>query len=524
MFEKIGNATSVREIIERNVGMSPDEFLKPMHNPYIKNLKDAVIFFKDHAKEKVTIVGDYDSDGINATAIMKLGLKRYGVNAATRLPHRFSEGYGLSAKIIDEIDSGLVITVDNGIAAAKAIHKAVKKGLYVIVTDHHLAPEDEDGNRLPLPEANVLVDPAVEDESEFHGYCGAAIAYRFIQELLPGEDLSDLLVLASIATVSDVMKLQGANRTLVKAGLSAINAGKGTPGLRMMIEECGLEHIDEDNYGFKIGPIFNAAGRLYDNGAEKVLDVLTMPADEPKLIWYVKALMGANEKRKKLVADSMKVANVYITSERPIVIYDSSFGEGIIGIIAGHLCEEYNCPVIVFTRTDKGILKGSGRSTAEIHLKKALDRIRGTMLGYGGHEGAAGLSIEPERLEEFKTAFKKSVGRIKAKSDIVTYDLDVSLKDIKTVIEEIKKFAPYGEGNPKIRCRINYFVDSKDYRVIGDGSHFMINNEALTAMGFGLVEKYDKLGKPKELDCIGNFNESWFRGKSSYKFDIVDFQ
>ena len=219
MFERSKNfSLTVREFIEKTHGKDADQFLHPEKNPEIPQLKEAVQFFKrcTEAHMPVTIIGDYDCDGIMASTIMKIGFARYGVDAKVRIPRRFTEGYGLSEKIIDEIESGLIVTVDNGIAAIPAIKKAKAKGLSVIVTDHHL-PKEDNGKEI-LPPADHIVDPWVYPDAGYTGYCGAGTAYRFIQELLPGQNTDDLKVLAAIATVADVMDITGANWSLVKEG------------------------------------------------------------------------------------------------------------------------------------------------------------------------------------------------------------------------------------------------------------------------------------------------------------------
>ena len=223
MFERSKNfSLTVREFIEKTHGKDADNFLHPEKNPEIPQLKEAVQYFKRCAEAHmpVTIIGDYDADGIMASTIMKIGLSRYGVDAKVRIPRRFSEGYGLSEKIIDEIKEGLVITVDNGIAAITAIRKAKEKGLSVIVTDHHL-PKKEEG-KVSLPPADHIIDPWAYLDAEYTGYCGAGIAYRFIKELLLGQNTDDLKVLAAIATVADVMDITGANWVLVKEGLDIL--------------------------------------------------------------------------------------------------------------------------------------------------------------------------------------------------------------------------------------------------------------------------------------------------------------
>lgn len=521
MLQKRDDKNTIQEVIERNTGLPIDEFLHPEEFPYIYHLKDAADYILEHKKDAFTIVGDYDVDGLCATAIMYWGLKRFGIEAKTRIPRRFSEGYGLSEKIIDEINEGVVITVDNGIAAISAIQKAKAKGLTVIVTDHHFPPMDEE-KRL-LPPADLLIDPNAEDETVYKNYCGAAIAYRLVQELLPDEDLSDLLILASIATVADVMTLQGANRPLVINGLKAINDGKGVPGLRALLDEIQLtDHITEDDYGFKLGPIFNASGRLYDTGGNLVLDVLKADRST-ELKQKVNQLILNNEERKQCVRDLLPVAEKLAKGERPIVIYHPKFGEGIIGILAGHLSEKYQCPVVVFTKTEKGVLKGSGRSIPEIHLKQVLDQISDTMLGYGGHAGAAGLMVKNGELKKFKEAFCKGCGEIPEMKEEKVYDLELVPQDFQRYITQLDLFAPYGEGNPKPVFHI-WYSGPGEYSRMGDGNHFRIRGKNLTLMGFGLTKRYEEKGMPNSMDCIGYPKYNYFNGNAYRQFEIIGFE
>lgn len=522
MIQKRDDKTTIQEVIERNTGMSAKEFLHPDEHPYIHCLKEAADYIRLHKNESFTIVGDFDVDGVCATTILYWGLKLFGIESKTRIPRRFSEGYGLSEKIIDEINEGIVITVDNGIAAMSAIQKAKEKGLYVIVTDHHLAPMDGE-NRI-IPPADILIDPNAEDQTAYKNYCGAAIAYRLVQELLPNHDLSDLLILASIATVADVMMLRGANRMLVINGLKAINNGKGVPGLRALLDEIQLiDHITEDDYGFKIGPIFNASGRLYDTGGDLVLDVLKAEKITPDIKQKISQLVLNNEKRKQYVRDLMPVAEKLAKGERPIVIYHPKFGEGIIGILAGHLSEKYQCPVIVFTKTENGVLKGSGRSISEVHLKRTLDQISDTMLGYGGHAGAAGLVVKNGEFKKFKEAFCKACGNLPDMKEETYYDLELTPQDFQSYLTQLDIFAPYGEGNPKPVFHI-WYSGSGDYSRMGDGNHFRIRGNILTLMGFGLTKKYEECGMPKNMDCIGYPKSHRYNGKSYYQFELIGFE
>lgn len=550
MFVKRDNCFNIKQVVERNTGISAEEFTSDVRNLHIKNIKESVTFVKEYIKNnpdsEITIVGDYDSDGINATTILTRAFKMYGITVKTRLPKRFSEGYGLSVKIIDEIDSGLVITVDNGIAAIDAIKKAKDKGLSVVIIDHHMPVMDKDEKTMILPDADIIVDPHIENESEFKDYCGAALAYHFAKELLPDKKLKDLLILASIATVSDVMPLIGPNRTMVKDGLEYINKGLSVPGLQSLINAMSLgNHITESTYGFKIGPAFNAPGRLYDNGAEKGLALLLSTRNDPKIKFRAKGLNDINEKRKNIVKKTIEVIDATTNfdspdefsfdinvseSRKPIVYYNNSIGEGIIGIIAGRLCENEQCPVIVFTdSSNQELLKGSGRSTKDIHLKKCLDKMKDVIVGYGGHAGAAGLSIKKTDLNKFIERFNEVVGPLPSKITDVYYDLDLEENDnLEDILKELKTYSPYGEGNPELIFKITSELNSKTYNLMGkedDKNHFSIEsmNGKIKFVAFDMVKKYEELGKPNKIEAVGHLTEHWFNEKKTIKFEIIDF-
>ena len=529
-YIKKDNSLTIRDVVKRNQennGIALEVFMEDSRTPFIKNLKEAVEFIKNFiAKQpnaKITIVGDYDADGVCATDILYIALRYMGIEAKTRLPRRFSEGYGLSEKIIDEIDEGLVITVDNGIAAASAIQKAKDTGLSVIVIDHHLAPKDDNGNWV-LPPADIVIDPHNNDGSEFEDYCGAGLAYRLAKEMLPQYELKELCVVASIATVADVVPLIGANRTLVQDGLRYINEGRGVPGIRALLKKLNIQHITEEDYGFTFGPIINASGRLYDNGAERVLSLFkTEKTDMMKANIKADNLIKTNDVRKGIVRDNMKLIKDNMPNERPIVFYNEDFKEGIVGILAGRLCEDYHCPSIVLTDSeDPNVLKGSGRSIEEVHLKDSLDKVKDLLYKYGGHAGAAGLSIKRENLNEFIKAFADACGDIPPIPENIYYDLELDVNALPSTCEELKVYAPYGEKNPKILYHMTCEFEPANFKM-GDGSHFRVEYGDLTIVGFGMTEKYVKIGSPTRLECVGHLEESYFNGQKSYKLKLVDF-
>lgn len=539
---------TVEQIVENNVKIPINEFLNPPSNPYLANLDKAVSFAKEAMKTMdVTIVGDYDADGVCSTTILSLAVHEFtGKDPKIRIPRRFSEGYGLSMKIIDEIDHGLIITVDNGITALEQIKVAKSKGLKVIVIDHHLPITDEETGETQLPEADIIIDPHAIVGSEFCSYCGAGLAYRFAKELIPSSPLLEpLLVFASIATVTDVMPLVGDNRNIVIEGLNLIRKRHVTLGLNELLNEFDLSYITEGDYGFRIGPAINAAGRLFDDGPEKVVELLKthlspMDADYPNTIntcqERAKEMISWNRERQSLVYESMKNANQVIEDENlsgdiPLIVYLPTCSEGIVGIIAGHLAETYHTPCIVFTDSKKeGVIKGSGRSYGSVHLKKFLDKLSDHLLGYGGHEGAAGLSMRLEDLEAFRENAKKELERkeIVTDTDVMYYDLDISPEEIHKTFIELNKYAPFGEGNPQLVFKVHNFelcpVGGAFYKTMGNrDQHIKLYGKQASAVGFDLSSAY-KEEEPHKVDLIGNLSVNYYRGKFYDQIEFYDFK
>ena len=516
--------STIEEFVIRNTGMTKEELVadRSPKKPYIRDLDKAVAvarsFMAQNPDKPVHVIGDFDADGVTSSSIMYWAFARLRANPIIRIPLRFTEGYGLSEKIITEIpDGSLVITVDNGIAASKAIQLAKDRGMTVIVTDHHLPPT-EDG-KVILPPADVIVDPHLGG-SEFEDYCGAGIAYRFAVEITGGRDVPALRALAGIGTVADLVPLTGDNRFIVKDALNTLNRGMNVPGIQSLLNVLEIDHIGEKDIGFKIAPIINASGRLDDDGAMAPFRLFTGPRDEA----LAKELIIANETRKRLAKEAMDSVSASITDERPMVLFGKNVGEGIRGLVAGQLSENYSCPVIVFTETgDPDVLRGSGRSIPGINLKETLDKISDCILGYGGHAGAAGLSIRADRLDDFRKAFVQACGEIPKEASEITYQFDLPLRAAARFVQKQKMFAPYGEGNPQPLVHM-LISRTGEYKRIGDGSHFMIRNPDMTIMGFGLADEYEAMGMPEHIDAVGYLSESWFNGISSIKFEIAAFR
>lgn len=537
--------SSLQEIIEYHTKMPIIEFLNPKKNPFLSGLKESVALVKECIQKQMPIhvVGDYDADGVMSSSILYLALKEAaGYEPSIRLPRRFSEGYGLSMKIIDEIHDGLIITVDNGIAAAKQIQAAKEKGLKVIVIDHHLAPADG-----VLPEADVLIDPQAVPGSEFDQYCGAGLAYRFACELVPDSKLlTPMLALASIGTVADVVPLVGDNRNLVIDGLEAVRHRQVTLGLSVLLDAMKLEYVTEEDYGFGIGPVINASGRLLDDGPMDVLRFMcthrtVQDADYQvcceELQETAEEALKRNEKRKQMVSEYMDISyqmiqDYHLEESYPIILYDARFSEGIIGIIAGRIAEEYRKPCLVFTDAKTpGEYKGSGRTSGNIHLKEMLDQAADCFVKYGGHAGAAGMTIRSENMAELyqKThAYLKNYDFSKDQ-DVRYYDLEIEADAVAQTIRELEMYAPYGQNNPKPVFKVDHFectpVDGKFAKELGKtGKHLRFFGRNFNVIGFNIKEAYEEAGSPKVMDILGNLSQNYFNGKFSNQLEICEFK
>lgn len=518
--------TDIVHVVEHNSGMRRDEFFRNAGTPRIKNMDEAASFIKDYFSRnpdgEVTCIGDYDVDGLIGASIIWWGFREMGHDVRIRIPRRMSEGYGLSEKITDEISRGLVITVDNGITAVDAVTSAKDRGISVIIIDHHLPIKDPYGKVL-LPPADVIVDPHIETQSGYRDSCGAALAFYLMKELLPDGCPDSLAVLASIATVADMVPLIGANRTLVENGLSLINGGAGVPGLRELVEMKNLSSITEDDYGYVIGPVLNAPGRLFDDGGTRVIDLLTTEEAGFPLTWQAEDIIRMNNSRKELMEKGFALAETLITGDGPIVIFHPSFGEGIVGLIAGRLTEKYNTPSVVFTTGVDGNYKGSARSPGNVHLKNALDRIKDTMTKYGGHAGAAGITVPRGGLDLFREAFMAATGNCGRGYGNMEYDLDIMEEDIPRMADETGRYAPYGTGNPKIRFHAVLNTEKGRRSITGNGKHFRISMPDYEVVGFGLAGKFNTEGRPSVIECI--FALSRRRRRNGWKtvLEIMDF-
>lgn len=542
-FSKKASATSVLDVVLSNTGKTAEELYDDVTKTYtIDKMPEAAATIKNAIfnGDKITIVGDYDADGITSCAILTLLFNTFGANPTFRLPKRFSEGYGLNESIIDEIDSGLLITVDNGITAYDAIKKAKDKGLTVIVIDHHLAPEDG-----ILPPADIVIDPnAIENSATFPSYCGAGLSYKLAQEMLGNHAvLKKMVSLAAIGTIADVMPLIEDNRNIVRDGIKSMTTKDGrTSGLYALLNECCLEsYLNAKNIGFKIAPIINAPGRLFDDGATKSLKVLAFDGDYQQAQSLAQQLVALNEERKTLAKEGTDAVEKSIQDDClfgdcPMTVYHPGLPEGLVGIFAGRIAEKYGVPCIVLTDSeDPNIIKGSARSVAGIHLKNLLDKNSNLLVKYGGHAEAAGLSLKKEDLEEFREKIQEGVEPPEITDNIIEYDLEISSNDILATIADIEKYGPFGEGNPEPVILIKdlnlYPVPLGDSefnsfaKTIGENKqHLKLTAKDMDLVAFDKSEQYRAMHAPKRINVVGNLSKNAWHKKITSQMEVIDFE
>ncbi len=526
---------SVAEVMNKR-GLTPSVLKEWEEKEYfVSGLSDVALRIEDAISKNIPIhiIGDYDVDGIMATAIIYLAITQRGYkNVTTRLPKRFSEGYGLSTKIIDEIESGLIITVDNGIAAIDAVKKAKEKGLTVLVIDHHLPSPDG------FPDADIIIDPnAIPEQSNWNGYCGAGLAYKFVELFSKSEELKDkLLSLACIATIADSVPLLEDNRNIVRNGLKKMTQKGGvTEGLRLLMLKKNLSsHITEEDIAFIVAPCLNAPGRLIDDGANLSLKLVISGYNYNVLDKIADSIINSNEERKRQTETIMlklesKIENDGLDKHGVLIVQDDYISDGLLGLCAGRLAEKYKMPTIVFGVMAGGYYKGSVRSYGNFNIKEFLDLIAEILKGkdvirqYGGHAAAAGISIFDGKLEDFQ----KQIYAQNVSVPEILIEPDISCKnyDIKKYINEIKAYAPFGQGNEKIVFNISDFVcepiRNKMYAILKE-KHLKLKSTYSEAMWFGEAEKYEKMNFPRRINIMGYLSESYFNGQFTPSIEIID--
>lgn len=546
MIRKRGNFSSVRDLVCSNTGMTEEELLDDRKSYRIDGLDEAAGMLKEAmaSGKSVCIFGDYDVDGICASSIIKIGMESlgYGGRTIVRLPKRFSEGYGVTEKALDEFEDGqLLVTVDNGIAAAGPIRKAREKGMRTVVIDHHLPPSDDDGN-AELPEADLIIDPkALPGSADFDGYCGAGLAYRLMCRLVDGAAARwKMLCLAAVATIADVMPLVEENRRIVKQGLAAMtDMRKATKGLYSLLLACGCaEYVNEETVSFKIAPCLNAPGRLLDDGAKESFRLLTYDGSLAEAKGMAEKQLEWNAERKALsdewTGKAAELADADIAAGRkPVVLRLDGIPEGIAGIVAGRIAERVKCPCAVLAQAHDmpGMLKGSARSYGGADLYGLLREGAGFLEKFGGHREAAGLTLKEESLDAFRSCMHAAYGAYAQEDEDgndILYDLEADGSDgagLRRLLDDVQKFAPYGQGNPQpvifIRGLLLQPVNGSYYRYMGTSrSAVRMQAKELDCVAFNDAEQFERIGAPAVVDIAGTACVNHYMGKSKHRLEF----
>ncbi|EKT64824.1 single-stranded-DNA-specific exonuclease RecJ [Providencia burhodogranariea] len=426
--------------------------------------------------DSITIVGDFDADGATSTALAIRALKAMGyANLNYIVPNRFENGYGLTPLVVEEAHkhgADLIVTVDNGISSHEGVDAAHQLGIKVIVTDHHLPG-------AILPSADAIINPNLEDcQFASKSLAGVGVTFYlmsalraklrlegwFIKQGLNEPNLAEFLDLVALGTVADVVPLDTNNRILVHQGLSRVRAGRCCAGIKALIEvskrECS--RMVANDFGFALGPRLNAAGRLDDMS---VSIELLLTDDMAYARELANELDGLNQSRREIEAGMQQEAAVlfnqieYGNNQLPngLAIYHPEWHQGVVGILASRIKEQYHRPVIAFAPAGDGILKGSGRSVQGVHMRDALERLNtlqpGLMQKFGGHAMAAGLSLEETKFELFKYHFEQLMGEIiqpEQLSGVVWSDGELKRNEFSLETAElIRESGPWGQSFPE---------------------------------------------------------------------------
>lgn len=489
-FQKIGSEFGIDPVIARLIRNRDIQDMKEIRSylygtlaeipsPWkMKDMERAVQILqkKITQKKKIRIIGDYDIDGVTATCILLKGLKRLNANVDTYIPDRVKDGYGMHEQLIDKaLEDGIdtILTCDNGIAAAAEIEYAKKEGLTVIVTDHHDIPfrDTEDGRIWIIPKADAVVNPKQNDcLYPNKNICGAVVAWKLIWALyerlgIDSDEIWDFLELAAIATVGDVMDLQGENRIIVKEGLKKLSS-TSFEGLKALICVNNLEGAEITAYhvGFVIGPCINASGRL--DTAARSLELLLADNMEDAMK-LADDLYDLNQSRKAMTEQGKEQAIQSIEEnnlgkDRVLVVYLPDCHESLAGIIAGRIREAYNKPVFVLTKGADGV-KGSGRSIEAYSMYEELVKCSDLLTQFGGHPMAAGLSMEEKNVELFRRRLNDNCTL--TEQDLIPkimIDVPMPISYLsKKLTEQLKVLEPFGKGNSKP------LFAQKNLRVVG---------------------------------------------------------
>ncbi len=479
--------------------------------------------------EKIAVFGDYDADGVTATVLLYTYLRERGADVIYRLPRREEEGYGLHHATVDELGCAgakLIVTVDNGISAVDEIAYANTLGLDVVVTDHH-QPQGE------LPPAVAVVDPHRDDcESEFKMYAGVGVAFKLVCAMEGDEEfaLSRYADLVALGTLADVMSLEGENRRLVREGLQMIERGERI-GLAALAKEAGVadKRITASSAVFSLAPRINAAGRMGDpDAAAKLL----LSQTEEEAATLAAKVTQFNTERQKKEQDIMAEVTAYIEAhpevmaQRVIVLSGDNWYPGVVGIIAARVLEKYGKPCILLSVSD-GLAKGSGRSIAGFSLFDAIASCGDMLLNYGGHQLAAGLGLDADRVDEFRARINEYAQKEYPEMPVPELSMDFRLSPSQINVGKLdvmNSLEPFGAGNPTPQFGLCKMRVEGLSEVAGKHTRFTLSRDGVTlsAIRFGATPKALGFEVGDVIHLAVTLDRNEFRGTVSVSVIVRD--
>lgn len=513
-------------------------FLNPtrndFHDPFlIADMDIAVqrIIKAIENKEKVTIYGDYDVDGITSITVLKSFLREIGLETSVYIPNRLDEGYGLNKNAIDKIAKdgcNLMITVDCGISGLEEIDYANSLGIETIVTDHH-----EPGNELPNAVA-VIDNKRKDSKYPFRELAGVGVVFKVTQALAKKLNLKEeaylkYLDIVCVGTISDIVPLVDENRVIAKLGLMLVKQTKNI-GLRSIINSSGYTKIDSNTISFGVAPRINACGRM--GKAKEALDLL-LSTDIQEVNELTQKLNDHNKERQeteKAIFENAieKIEKEKLNENKAIIVGGENWHHGVIGIVSSKITDMYFKPSILLSFEEDGIGKGSGRSIPGFDLHEALMQCLDTIEKFGGHSMAVGITVKKENLEEFKREFEQiaTENKIDQIIPIINIDAKINLNEInKEMVESIKQLEPFGEANKMpIFAFKNLKIDS--IRALSGGKHLKLtlknNNNIINAIGFNIGYLAEEYLIGDKVDVAGVLEINTFGGVDNLQINIKD--
>ena len=514
------------EKIERYLHPKREDLVDPM---LMQDMDKAVNVIRDAIEkhEEITVFGDYDVDGVTATAILLTYLRKQGAQVGFYIPDRHGEGYGLNIAAIEQIatHSKLLITVDCGITCAAEVARAKELGMRVIVTDHHqLGPQ--------IPECEAVLNPLL-GHYPFRRLCGAGVAFKLVQAMGGTEAIEPLWELAALATIADIVPLMDENRVIVYYGLAAMAATQ-RPGLIALMESAGVDpqKVSSSDVAFRMAPRINAGGRLA-LASRGVQLLTTRRMDTAREI--AEELNQDNIRRRELEieifqqADEMTRQQIDFMNERAIVVCGEGWNPGVIGLAASRLVEKYKWPTILLSR-DGDICVGSARSIPGVNIHEAMSTCRDLFIRFGGHAQAAGLTIEAKNVPDFKRRLSEAIREQAAPEAFIPteeYDLELELSEMtEAFVDAFSAMQPTGFGNPApVFCVRG--VHTTDVRTIGkDGAHLRMRlaqgSDMRSAIGFRMGDRAANL--PEVIEAIITLSINVWQDKRSVQCELRQMQ